>query len=112
MTEAELQRQVIDLAHLYHFRVAHFRGVPVKRGNRTIHMTPVGADGKGWVDLVLVRDDRILFRELKQDGRYPEPEQREWIAALVAAGCDVAVWRPKDLLDGTIQAELRRKDAA
>jgi hypothetical protein len=60
MAEAELLDNVIELAHLFGWRVAHFRPAMTKHGWRT----PVSADGKGFVDLVLVRD-RTIFVELK-----------------------------------------------
>lgn len=94
-TEAEFQRAVLDLAHLCGFTVAHFRGVKVATRNGIRHMTPVAADGKGFPDLVLVKD-RVLFRELKTDrGRLSEA-QHEWMAVLEGAGADVDVWRPSD----------------
>jgi hypothetical protein len=108
MTEAELQANVIELARLLGWLVAHFRSVPVKRGNRVVHMTPVQADGAGWPDLVLVRD-RLLAVELKQDRRYPSPEQRLWLDALGLAGVETHVWRPAQWLDGTIEAVLRQR---
>lgn len=63
----------------------------------------------GFPDLVLVhpREHRIMYRELKRQGQSPTPEQREWLAALEAAGADVGVWRPADLLSGRIVSELR-----
>ena len=49
MNEAEFQRMVIDMAHLFGWRVAHFRKVQT-HGR---WMTAVAADGKGFPDLVL-----------------------------------------------------------
>ncbi len=69
-------------------------------------MTPVGADGAGFPDLCLVRGDRLLFAELKQDGRYPGPKQREWHEALMTSGAYVYVWKPKDWHAGYIEAAL------
>lgn len=92
LTEAEWQRDVIDLAHLHRWRVAHFRAATLTNG-RTI--TPVAADGAGWPDLVLVRG-RLLFRELKTNRGRLQPHQEAWGAALQKAGCDWGVWRPRD----------------
>lgn len=50
---------------------------------------------RGFPDLVLVRE-RVLYRELKQDGEYLDPWQRYWAARLEAAGCDYDLWRPAD----------------
>jgi hypothetical protein len=56
-------------------------------------------DTAGWPDLALVHPikHRFMVRELKvtsEQGRVgkPTPKQSEWIAALIAAGVDCAVW--------------------
>jgi len=95
VTEAQFQKQVVDLAHLKGWKVAHFRSVPVKRGSRVTYQTPVGADGKGFPDLVLVRD-RVVFAELKV-GTSLRPDQKTWIGLLGEASAEVHVWRPRDL---------------
>lgn len=61
-------------------------------------------DTAGWPDLALVHPvkRRFMVRELKvtsEQGRVgkPTPRQSEWIAALIAAGVDCAVWTwPQD----------------
>jgi hypothetical protein len=95
MLERDYQRKVIELAHLFHWRVAHFRTAMNARG---VHMTPVAADGKGWPDLVLVNPlhHRILFREVKADRGRLSPEQEQWGAWLTSAGQDWGVWQPRD----------------
>lgn len=110
-SEAEFQRQVTAMANLLGWRVASFRAVAVKRANGQVyHETPVGADGRGWPDLVLVhRDGRIIFAELKSDGGKLRPEQKvwlEWLGRTPAAAC---VWRPADI--DTIEAVLRTTGA-
>lgn len=108
MSERDFQTEVIDLLHLYRWRVAHFEGVNVLRPDgRRYYATPAKADGKGWPDLVAVKPPRLLIAELKRDGQYPTPDQREWLADLEAVGRamltpggvavpEVYVWRPKD----------------
>ena len=71
--EATLQRQVLNLARLTGWRSAHFRPAQNQRGK---WRTAVSGDGAGFPDLVLAREDRLLFVELKQDGRYPTATQR------------------------------------
>lgn len=63
---------------------------------------------RGWPDLVLVHPTRgrLLYRELKQEERYPTADQRKWLDALRVAGADVGVWRPLDLLEQRVHAEL------
>lgn len=58
----------------------------------------------GFPDLVLVHEGRrlTLFRELKKQNGRATPEQKEWLAALTAAGQDAAIWRPLDWFDETI----------
>ena len=63
MLEDDWQRQVVDLARLRGWRVAHFRPARTERGWRT----PVEADGAGFPDLLLVRGAQLLAVELKTD---------------------------------------------
>ena len=103
MTEAELQQAVIDLAHLLGWRVAHFRPARTSDGWRT----PVAADGKGFPDLVLVRDRTILFVELKsQRGRLTD-EQKHWGRVLLNTDARYEVWRPDDWTEGHIENVLK-----
>jgi hypothetical protein len=79
--ESDFQRWVVDLAGW--------------RGWRLYHTFDSRRSESGFPDLVLVRD-RVLFRELKNDTRSLTREQRAWLDALVAAGADAKVWRPRD----------------
>jgi hypothetical protein len=96
VTERDFQRTVIELAHLFGWKVAHFRTAMNARG---VYMTPVGADGAGWPDLVLIHParGRILYRELKAERGRLDPRQTTWGEWLTAAGCDWTVWRPSDM---------------
>lgn len=107
LSEKELQRCVIDTAHVFGWRVAHFRSVPVKRGPRVIWETPVQADGAGFPDLVLVRDE-VLWIELKVGGNTLSATQADWLEALRAAGQEALVWTDADWFAGVIEARLRR----
>lgn len=102
ISENEWQRQVIDLAHLFGWKVAHFRPAQTTKGWRT----PVAADGAGWPDLVLVRE-RIIACELKRETGKLAPAQQEWLDALTAAGAETHVWRPSDL--DAVAEVLRRR---
>jgi hypothetical protein len=105
MTEAELQESVrrmcADLG-LYHYHPHDSRK----------------SEG-GWPDSVILnlRTGRLALRELKtqsgtlsSDRRLPSgiviPGQKTIGYALTAGGHDWQVWRPSDLLDGTIAAQL------
>lgn len=86
--------QIIQLARLYGWRVAHFRPAWSKDGKRC--MTAVQADGKGFPDLVLVKRCRLLFAEVKVKSRL-SPEQQEWIDALTnCMRCEMYVWKPEN----------------
>jgi len=104
---AAWEQQIIALAHLWGWTVASFRSVRVQRRDGSSYFaTPVQADGAGWPDLVLVRGDRLLFRELKTDRAVTRRAQREWLSRLAATGADVGVWRPRGW--DQIVVELRR----
>lgn len=115
MSEDDLQQSVIDLAHLYGWRVAHFRSVKIqKKDGTTFWQTPVAADGEGFPDLVLGRDDpasglgRILFVECKKEKEKPRPSQTDWLALLILTKrVEVYVFRPSDWLSGRIEQLLR-----
>lgn len=106
ITEAEFQRQVVDLAVLYGWSWGHFRPAKTARGWRVPVSGPLGP---GWPDLVLVRDDRLIFAELKRDARSkPSPDQG-FVLQLLGAAAETYLWRPDDIDDiarvlaGTIQ---------
>lgn len=92
MTEDELQRAVIELA----------RGL----GWLVYHTHDSRRSQAGFPDLVLVRGDRVLYRELKSTAGRIRPEQQVWLDALAAAGADVGVWRPVDLEQGEVGRDL------
>lgn len=103
MSGRDLQKSIIDLAHLYRWRVAHFTSVLATRKDGSASWrTPVAADGRGFPDLFLVRGDRAVAIEVKGSGDTLKPEQEAWGLALMAAGIDVMVAHPRDWYDGTI----------
>ena len=104
MTEADWQKQVIELARLFKWRVAHFRPAQTKHG----WVTPVAADGKGFPDLILVRD-RVIAAELKAPGKKLTPDQIAWRNAFADASCESYVWQPSDW-DSIVEI-LRRRAA-
>jgi hypothetical protein len=94
ITEAQFQRQVLELAHML--------------GWKSYHPVVSRLSVKGWPDLVLVRD-RVLYRELKAANKQTTPEQDAWLAALGAAGGDVGVWWPH-MLETEIRQTLQRRE--
>jgi hypothetical protein len=65
----------------------------------------------GWPDYVILspKGRGMLYRELKTESRTSEvsAEQQRWLDMLEANGCNVGVWRPRDLLSGRIVQELQ-----
>ncbi len=90
--EKDWQRQVIELARLLGWRVAHFRPAQTKHGWRTA----VAADGEGYPDLTLVRE-RTVWLELKRESGKPTEAQAAWLRDLHAAGAEVYLARPRHL---------------
>lgn len=93
MTEAVLQKRVRSLALTYGWKFQH--PYDSRRSD------------PGWPDCVIGRTGRLLVRELKKQKGRVSPDQREWLAILESCGIDAGIWRPVDLLDGTIERELR-----
>jgi hypothetical protein len=100
MSEEELQDAVIQAAQLQGWVVVHHRPARTEKGWRTAVQGQ-----KGFPDLVLARDGRVLFRELKTTKGKPTANQEIWLEALGDLG---GIWRPADWLSGRIQHELRR----
>jgi hypothetical protein len=83
VTEAELQANVLELA-------GRFRWL-------SYHTHDSRRSPAGFPDLVLVRGERLVFAELKREGRYPTPAQRAWLSALgQVTTVDAHSWRPRD----------------
>ena len=107
ITEAQFQKQIIQLAKLCGWRVAHFRSVRVQSKNGwTRWQTPVQADGVGFPDLVLVHPKRrmLAFIEVKRSLKENlSSEQRAWLEDLFAASeydriyrWVTDIWRPEE----------------
>ncbi len=93
--ERELQSSVIRYAQVLGWRCYHTHDS--RRSN------------PGFPDIVLVRDGRVVYAELKKHGKSPTLEQREWLGDLVSSGQEVYVWRPMDWLGYEIQRLLESK---
>ena len=83
ITEAEFQRQVIDLAHILGWVVYH-------------PMLSKWSE-RGWPDLSMVRPPRLVFAELKRESGKTTEHQDRWLALLGATCAEVYLWRPSDL---------------
>lgn len=107
ISEAEWQEQVLDLARATGWRTMHVRRSIGKKRQWTTATSVVG-----WPDLVMwnERQRRLLFVELKSDSGLLSDHQDDVLCSLQAAGCEVHVWRPRDLDD--VQKALTHRRAA
>ena len=97
VSEKEFMSQVIALAKLRGWRVAHFRTARVQRADgKVYYATPVQADGEGFPDLIMVRKAKFLAVELKVPPNSATDSQAAWIVDLRNAGADARIWYPKD----------------
>lgn len=103
LTGRQLQHAVIDLARRTGWKVAHTPPVQTERGWRTA----VAADGKGFPDLLLVRE-RVIVAEIKGSDRV-SPEQRAWLDAFRLAGVPAYVWTPEEWASGAVEGILRAR---
>lgn len=99
MTEADLQRGVLDIARLTGWRSVHFRSARTAHGWRT----PVSGDGLGFPDVLLVRGPRCVVAELKAEKGRVTPDQQAWLDALAESGAEAYVWRPVDYPDAILR---------
>lgn len=96
MTEQDLLKAVEGLAHFY--------------GWRTYHTWNSQHSAAGFPDLVLVRHRLVIFAELKSARGRLTRVQREWAALINGLPQEVVLyrlWRPEDLVVGTIDRNLR-----
>lgn len=93
MTENDFTKDVIDHAHRFGWLCVHFR--PAMIGPKSRMMTAYQGDGKGFPDIVAVRE-RVVFAELKIPPNQITTEQKVWAKTLVAAGVEIYLWTPDD----------------
>lgn len=94
MSEVELQNQIIDRAKTYKWWWWHDKDSRL--------------NNSGLPDLILIRPPRLIFAELKRQRAHLRPAQKVCLQLLRQIPCiEVNVWRPIDLLNGTIDAEMQ-----
>jgi hypothetical protein len=92
-SEAAFQQAVEGLAGFDGWRIYH------THDSRRSH--------RGFPDLTLVRDERLIFAELKTEKGRVTREQREWLEALGRVpAVEVYLWRPSDWPE--LERTLRR----
>ncbi|MGE9348668.1 VRR-NUC domain-containing protein [Isoptericola variabilis] len=100
MSEAALQTRVLGLAR--------------ELGWMAYHTHDSRRSQPGFPDLVLLHAKRggQVVAELKTERGRVSTEQHRWLAEFRGCGVEAHVWRPADLLDGTILAVLTREGTA
>lgn len=65
----------------------------------------------GYPDCTMTRAGRIVWAELKAEGKRPTRRQEAWLAALrLVPGAEVYVWTPAHWLAGDIERVLREEE--
>lgn len=104
LTEAAFQRRVVRLARAYGWRIYHApdnRPAVSAKGKRQRPQSMVDSTAKGFPDLVLLRDQRLIVAELKTRTGRLRPGQREWLDTFAELGDRIV------RLDGTVAQEHR-----
>jgi hypothetical protein len=91
-SEKQFQGAVVEYAELNSWLVYHT--YDSRRSN------------PGFPDLVMVRDHRLVFAELKSEKGRESKAQTEWLDALGRSTPEVWLWRPSDWPE--IESVLRR----
>jgi len=85
--------QIIQLCKAFGWRVAHFRPGMTKRGR---WLTAMSGD-VGFPDLVMLRQNRAIFAELKSVRGKVTHEQEVWLEWAKNANLEAYCWRPWDI---------------
>ena len=80
VTEKQFQATVIEYAERLGYLVYHT--YDSRRSQR------------GFPDLVMVKEGRLVMAELKRETGRTKPEQAEWLRLLRSAGVEAYIWRP------------------
>ena len=104
MTEDDLLAHVLEMADTFFWKHYHvFEQRPYAKRS-----------SKGFPDLVLARDNHLIFVELKdQEGKLTD-DQEQWLRLLWQIGFDglssphVGLWRPEEWYRGIIEEVLNR----
>jgi hypothetical protein len=87
---------------------AHVRKLMKDMGLWGFHPRNSIGSARGWPDWVILGPAGGLHRELKSERGTLSVDQRRVGTLLRLAGFDWAVWKPRDLVSGTIAAQLAR----
>ena len=99
MSEADLLRNVTELAHGLGYTVAHIR-------DSRRQMV------EGYPDLVIAGHARLIHVELKVENESKgklSPWQERWRTLILSAQHEYYLWRPSDWLSGEIEMVLKER---
>lgn len=99
MSEKALQQHIVDAAR--------------KLGYLVYHTFDSRRSEPGYPDLTMVhpQQKRIIFAELKREGKHPTDAQYRWLFGIAVIAHDETpirayIWRPSDWLSGEIERAL------
>ncbi|MDA8440464.1 MAG: VRR-NUC domain-containing protein [Propionibacterium sp.] len=84
----------------------HVRAAARAMRLRAYHTHDSRRSEPGFPDLVIVGPGGVLYRELKTQKGRVRLEQTAWLDDLTRAGQNARIWRPIDVLNGTVLDEL------
>lgn len=103
LTEAQHQKASLEIARRLGWRCAHFPTSNPEGRFRTV----TAADAVGFPDVTAIRE-RLIFLEFKSEKGRLRTEQAVWLDALLEAGCEAYIVRPRDT--DALEAVLKVKD--
>jgi VRR-NUC domain len=107
LNEREFTRAVIGLAQQLGWKTAHFSNTIRVVRRKSGYATIPDSQAAGFPDLVLVKDDRIIFAELKAKRGSVTEAQYEWLRTLEKAGAETHIWREHIDWPGNVSKALR-----
>ena len=91
MSEAAFQRIVIFFATKNGWKYYHPPDNIPRRNGAVQNIVA------GYPDLTLVKDNRLIFAELKRNKGKVSLKQEQWLNALSKAGAETYVWKPENI---------------
>ncbi len=92
LSESAFQTCLVNWARKHGWLVHHARTARESSGR---YATPIQGD-KGFPDLVLVKEGRVVFAELKSERGRIKPDQVRWRDAITKGAVEYYLWRPSD----------------
>lgn len=86
----DAQAQLAKTARLLGWKCLEFRPTWTPKGWR---IAVCGGEAQGFVDLLMLRDSRMIAAEVKSGKSDPRPEQERWLGDLRSAGVEGGLWR-------------------